>query len=83
MTASARLILLLLALASACAPRTAGDPAAPPPPPLEVEVQAQVSAREAMPWSAARRLVWTDFRGTAPSGPGSSGSGRVSTRTSP
>jgi hypothetical protein len=45
-----------------------GESPAPPPPPLEAEISGQMAAREALRWSAARPLAWTDFRGTAPSG---------------
>ena len=69
MTFLLRFLVLPIALTvAACTPRRVGESQAPPPPPLEVEISGQMAAREALRWSAARPLAWTDFRGTAPSG---------------
>jgi hypothetical protein len=37
-------------------------------PPLDVEISHQMAAHDAVAWSAARPLTWTDFRGAPPSG---------------
>jgi hypothetical protein len=64
-----RFLVLPVALTvAACAVRPLVESAAPPPPPLDVEISSQMTARAALPWAAARPLVWADFRGTAPSG---------------
>jgi hypothetical protein len=62
------LILAGVWSAAACTPRPASESVAPPPPPLDVEIRSQMTARDAMNWSATRLLTWTDFRGTAPTG---------------
>jgi hypothetical protein len=58
---------LVVAAAVACAPTT-GPASTVALPPLDVEIRGQMADREAMPWSASRRLTWPDFRGTAPAG---------------
>lgn len=57
-------LLVLAAISSGCA-SSAGRPA-PFPQQLDDEVDQQLAANEALPWSASRRLIWDDFRGSAP-----------------
>ncbi len=54
-------------VAGACAAGTTSESALALPP-LDVEIAQQMSTHEAIAWSASRPLVWTDFRGTPPTG---------------
>ena len=65
----ARLGAVLTAAAGliACTARTGIEPV-PIAPPLDTEIAQQMAAQDAMAWTAARRLAWSDFRGRPPSG---------------
>src|SRR5262245_55636018 len=56
-------VILCLGL-TACAttsPRTRTPPIS-----LEAELRADIASHDAIPWAAARPLVWTDFKANAP-----------------
>ncbi|HEU5261491.1 MAG TPA: hypothetical protein VFU41_08735 [Gemmatimonadales bacterium] len=75
MTRLARRLLAIAGLAACSASRESpsGSPPAPAPPPasspsLEQLLRRNLAAHHAMPWSARRRLWWSDFQAAPPRG---------------
>ncbi len=60
------LAIVAIPILVACSTSTGREPVLVVPP-LEVELQNQMAAHDALRWSASRPLAWTDFRGVAPS----------------
>ena len=61
-------VAFAMTVASGCVTSPAARPA--PFPVLDDEVDRQLAANDALPWAADRKLIWSDFQGSAPgSGP--------------